>query len=472
MSQVIETTGGTSTRISSGVRLSRMTSVDVEDTAGLTASEKQISIEAKLGKKPLASSLAGCPPGCPNKNFGSGFDMWKNCSFLHRAQFCFAKKGSFMYGVRKPVQNCIWLGMVLIAWHYLFDKRVERETNIKFPLFVNKVLVCFLVGALLWLVKTLVVKVLTSSFHESLFNQFVIETLSGPPLIEIKNIQDDEERTMAEVWKLQKPQRTSSQKFSRSSSKKQGEGILIDHLHKLIPKNISAWNMKRLIKIVHHGVLSTLDEQILESTNGDESTTERRALSLTLNDTKTAINKLHQMVNVLVGIITAVVCLLILGIATIFEAIIFLFVMHPFDVGDRCEIDVEEMNILTIVFLRFDNQKIIYPNSTLSIKPISNYYRSPDMGNTIELCVHIATPIEKIAIIRQRIISYIESKKDHWYPSPIVVPMNLEELNKLKISVWLRHRMNHQDMHEIVALNLILNTACFPLTSTFATCPL
>ncbi|KAI7997439.1 Mechanosensitive ion channel protein 8 [Camellia lanceoleosa] len=457
--------------------------------------------------------------------------------------------------VPKPVQNCIWLGMVLIAWHYLFDKRVERETNIKFLLFLNKVLVCFLVGALLWLVKTLVVKVLASSFHvrtffdriqESLFNQFVTEKLSGPPLIEMKNIQDDNERTMAKVWKLQKPQRTSSQKFSRSSSKKQGERILIDHLHKLNPNNISAWNMKRLIKIVRHGLLSTLDEQILESTNGDESTTqirreleakvatrkifqnvarraskfiyledlqrfmledealktmsrlggssesekiskaslkswvvnalrERRALALTLNDTKTAVNKLHHMVNILVGIIIAVVCLLILGIATskfllfmssqivvvafifgnscktVFEAIMFLFVMHPFDVGDRCEIDgvqmiVEEMNILTTVFLRFDNQKIIYLNSTISMKPISKYYRSPDMGDTIELCVHIATPIEKIAIIRQRIISYIESKKDHWYPSPTVVPMNLEELNKLKISVWLRHRMNRQDM--------------------------
>ncbi|KAI8027910.1 Mechanosensitive ion channel protein 8 [Camellia lanceoleosa] len=118
-----------------------------------------------------------------------------------------------MYGVRKPVHNCIWLVMVLIAWHYLFDTRVERETNIKFLLFVNKVLVCFLVGALLWLVKTLVVKVLVSSFpvstffdriQESLFNQFVTEKLSSPPLIEMKNIQDDEERTMAEVWKLQK----------------------------------------------------------------------------------------------------------------------------------------------------------------------------------------------------------------------------------------------------------------------------
>lgn len=42
---------------------------------------------------------------------------------------------------------------------------------------------------------------------------------------------------------------------------------------------------------------------------------------------------------------------------TLFEAIVFIFVMHPFDVGDRIEIEgtqmvVEEMNILTTVFLR------------------------------------------------------------------------------------------------------------------------
>ena len=90
---------------------------------------------------------------------------------------------------------------------------------------------------------------------------------------------------------------------------------------------------------------------------------ERRALALTLNDTKTAVNKLHRVLNFLVAIIILVIWLLILEIATskiilfvssqlvlvafvfgntcktIFEAIIFLFVMHPFDVGDRCEID-------------------------------------------------------------------------------------------------------------------------------------
>ncbi|PIM97248.1 putative mechanosensitive ion channel [Handroanthus impetiginosus] len=490
----------------------------------------------------------------------------------------------FVYGVRKAVQNCIWLGLVLIAWRSMFDKKVDG--NNKFLQYVNKLMLCMLVGTLLWLVKTLMVKVLASSFHvstffdriqESLFNQYVIETLSGPPLIEIRNNQEEEERTMAEIRRLQNagatlpPELTStfnakvtgnvggglpprppngmSFRISGQLPKKQDDqGISIDQLHKMNHKNVSAWNMKRLINVVKNGVLSTLDEQALDSSEGDDASKtikseceakaaarkifrnvakprakfiyledlmrflpedealktlnivegssesekisksslknwvvnafrERKALALTLNDTKTAVKKLHQMVNVIVGIIIVIICLLILEIATskfllfvsseivvvafifgnscktVFEAVIFVFVIHPFDVGDRCEVDgvqmiVEEMNILTTVFLRADNQKIIYPNVTLATKPISNYYRSPDMGDSVDFAVHIATPAEKIAIIKQRITSYIENKSDHWYPSPSVVLMNMEDLHRLKLSIWIRHRMNHQDMGE------------------------
>lgn len=67
---------------------------------------------------------------------------------------------------------------------------------------------------------------------------------------------------------------------------------------------------------------------------------------------------------------------------------------------------VDEMNLLTTVFLKFDNQKIIYPNSVLSTKPIANYYRSPDMGDAIDFCVHISTPLDKLAIVKERIIGY------------------------------------------------------------------
>lgn len=40
----------------------------------------------------------------------------------------------------------------------------------------------------------------------------------------------------------------------------------------------------------------------------------------------------------------------------------------------------------------------------------------------------------------------MENKSDYWYPQPAVVLMNIEQLNMLKLSVWLRHKMNHQNM--------------------------
>ncbi|CAN1134649.1 Mechanosensitive ion channel protein 8 [Linum perenne] len=501
----------------------------------------------------------------------------------------------FVYGLKKGVQNCLWLGLVLLAWLLLFDKRVEQEAkgSVKVLKYLTKVLICCLVANFIWLLKTLLVKVLASSFHvstyfdriqEALFNQYVIETLSGPPLIEQLRTREEIERTAAEVVQLQNmaganvPPDLRETVFSSAAGKVIGSGkligksfkgrsnstmvdqkkvddskntISIDHLHQLNTKNVSAWNMKRLMNIVRHGSLSTLDEQILHGANNheleDESRKikseyeakaaarkifynvagqnaryiylqdimrfmreeealktisffegasehcrvsksslknwvvnafrERRALALTLNDTKTAVNKLHHMVNVIVGVIIVIISLLLLGLApssffvllgsqivvvsfifgntckTLFESLIFLFIVHPYDVGDRCEIDtvqlvVEEMNILTTVFLRGDNQKVVYHNNILATKSIGNFYRSPDMGDAIEFLIHVTTPFDKVGIMRQKIISYIEGKKEHWYPSPTVIMKDVDGLTAIRMAVWFRHRMNHQDMGE------------------------
>jgi small-conductance mechanosensitive channel len=90
---------------------------------------------------------------------------------------------------------------------------------------------------------------------------------------------------------------------------------------------------------------------------------ERKALAHSLNDTKTAVQQLHKLASAIVTVIIIVISLLVTGLATtkvlvvftsqlllvgfmfqntcktIFESIIFVFVMHPFDVGDRCVID-------------------------------------------------------------------------------------------------------------------------------------
>jgi hypothetical protein len=63
------------------------------------------------------------------------------------------------------------------------------------------------------MVKTLSINVIVSSFHvntyfdqmqESLFNRYVLETLSGPSLIKIKHCQMEEQKIMVEVANLKK----------------------------------------------------------------------------------------------------------------------------------------------------------------------------------------------------------------------------------------------------------------------------
>lgn len=64
---------------------------------------------------------------------------------------------------------------------------------------------------------------------------------------------------------------------------------------------------------------------------------------------------------------------------------------------------VEEVNILTTIFLRFDNEKIFYPNSVLATKPISNFYRSPEMSDSVEFSIDVSTSLEKIKALKSKI---------------------------------------------------------------------
>ena len=90
---------------------------------------------------------------------------------------------------------------------------------------------------------------------------------------------------------------------------------------------------------------------------------DRQALKHALNDNKTAVDEFNKLLNAILIIIIIILWLLLTEIVTtkillffssqllvavfvfgntcktIFEAIIFVFVMHPFDVGDRCVID-------------------------------------------------------------------------------------------------------------------------------------
>ncbi|CAN1804596.1 Mechanosensitive ion channel protein 10 [Linum perenne] len=452
----------------------------------------------------------------------------------------------FVYGLRRSFQNCVWLALALVSWTIMFHGGGSRNAALIKKLFRG--LVAVLIGATLWLVKILLVKVLASSFHvttyfdrmkESVFHHYILEALSGPPL-------ELPRQTKSMPTESKRKPRAAPMARSMTFSGGGGGGRRIDmeRLRKLsMESRASAWSVKRLVKYVKSSGLSTIstavdgfgqseihsemdarscarrifrnvakpgakhieEEDLLKFLTIDEVHTmlplfeggfetdkitkssfrnwmvyayvERKALAHSLNDTKTAVHQLHKLASAIAIVIIVVISLLVMGLATtkvllvvtsqlllvgfmfqntcktMFESIIFVFVMHPFDVGDRCVIDgiqmiVEEMNILTTVFLRYDMEKIYYPNSILISKPISNFRRSPDMGDSLDFTIDVSTSVDDFNALKKAIQKYIESKPKYWSPKHSVVVKEIENVDKMKLSLCVQHTMNHQNYGE------------------------
>ena len=159
----------------------------------------------------------------------------------------------FVYGLRKSVQNCVWLGLVLLAWTLMFNDKVQKENRILKKFF--QALVAVLLGATIWLLKIILVKILASSFHvttyfdrmkESVFHHYILETLSGPPLM------DDEHEEINQVHR-------NMYKLKKLGSRK----IDMEKLRKLnMQKRASTWSVKRLINYVRYTRLSTISKTV------------------------------------------------------------------------------------------------------------------------------------------------------------------------------------------------------------------
>ncbi|KAJ7513551.1 hypothetical protein O6H91_23G004100 [Diphasiastrum complanatum] len=235
-----------------------------------------------------------------------------------------------------------------------------------------------------------------------------------------------------------------------------------DKLQQLTSETVSAWTLKRLIKVIRHTNIATYTSMFAHEKGDWEIDSEVRA--------KAAAKQV-------LAVVLFIASLLILGVdtskllvffssifipsvfifgnaaKTTFEALIFLFIIHPFDVGDRISVDgqtmlVEEMNVLNTTFLSGSNEKIYYPNSVLANKAISNFYRSPDQCDGIEFQVHVSTSIEKLGALKERMQSYIESLPQFWYPDFGIICKDIEDHNKMKMGLWMQHHLNFQEAGE------------------------
>ncbi|XP_050364878.1 mechanosensitive ion channel protein 10-like [Argentina anserina] len=449
----------------------------------------------------------------------------------------------FVYGLKTSFQILLWWTLVLLTWLLLIRRGFRRglqqsQISDQIVTYITRSIIALVIGAFLWLLKTLFVKIISSKFHviwyfdriqESLFHQYVLSVISGPPL-------------MKEAYKLSQSSGKLSFRGTKEAdaegkekevvdmAKVKEHGAMMDFLVNIVTNSALSTVSQKMedlgdeegeneitseaeataaaydifLNVARHGAKYIEKEDLLRfMTKGEVDVvwpffdvamtgqvdrkfltdwvvkvyTARKALAHALADTKIVTAQVDNLVTSIVLIIIIVVSLLVVEVATtsffvflssqlvlaafafgntcknVFESIMFLYVAHPYDVGDCIVFEgvpmiVEEMNIFTTVFLKLsNNEKVYYPNSVLSATSISNYSRSPDMKDVVEFSIAL-TPVEKITQLKEKVKEYIEGKPQYWYRKHNVAVIDIQDVDKLKMAVYCQHKMNFTDFEE------------------------
>ena len=127
---------------------------------------------------------------------------------------------------------------------------------------------------------------------------------------------------------------------------------------------------------------------------------------------------------------------------------IFLFVKHPFDVGDRVDVGeaqyvVERISLLYTMFKCVKNYKRTQvPNIVLNSLWIDNVSRSKAMREMVLLYVNFDTTLEDIELLKTEMATFVkENPRDFQYDIDIEVT-GIAEMNKLELKVEIKHKSN------------------------------
>ncbi len=133
---------------------------------------------------------------------------------------------------------------------------------------------------------------------------------------------------------------------------------------------------------------------------------------------------------------------------------IFLFVKHPYDVGDRVDVNgsqmvVERISLLYSVFKRLDKSQVTQvPNIQLNNLWIDNISRSKAMAETIELNISFDTSFEDIELLRlemEKFVRHPDNSRD-FQPDFSISIGGVGNLDKMLLFVSIKHKSNwHND---------------------------
>lgn len=209
---------------------------------------------------------------------------------------------------------------------------------------------------------------------------------------------------------------------------------------------------------------------------------EKKAIAASLKDLDSVIKKLDKVFLFIIVIITVIVFISIisgsaaaglasagssvLGLAWMLQAtaqeflqsIIFVFVKHPFDVGDRVTIYgstgatmtgddyyVTEISLLYTEFKKLQGHVVQAPNSLLNTLFILNQRRSNGLADPVPLKIRFGTPAWMIDELKARMLQFCVENKRDFQPTILAELSAIDEMRAASLTIVFIHKSNFQN---------------------------
>lgn len=105
-----------------------------------------------------------------------------------------------------------------------------------------------------------------------------------------------------------------------------------------------------------------------------------------------------------------------------FDSLIFLFITHPFDIGDRVRIEgdpkvytVKQIYVLRTEFHDNKGEEVYMPNPVLIRKNLTNLRRSSEQWESIDLSVDLSTTEEQLNEFRSTLTTFLHANPQYFY---------------------------------------------------------
>ena len=209
---------------------------------------------------------------------------------------------------------------------------------------------------------------------------------------------------------------------------------------------------------------------------------ERKSITASLKDLDSVVSKLDDVFMFIVLVITIIVFIslistsaagvltsagsTLLALSWLFSATaqeflqscIFVFVKHPYDVGDRVMIYgntgdlgrgddyfVKEIALFYTEFKKMQGHIVQAPNSYLNTLFILNHRRSGALAEAIPIIIKFGTTLEQIDQLRQCLLEFVTAEKREYQTNILTELRAVQEVHWLELNVVFFYKSNWQN---------------------------